>query len=154
MTRTHSEISQILDARPDQIDAILTEYRMGNRAIAPQPLCMDLQIVEHIPETGAVIHAKVSLTHFEHTFEEIVNEDVPLRLIMEYDAEWETMVMIMIEPIIHSEKTRITISTTYVPQANFTYFVEDLLIPGNLHHIYEFRQFAHEIHIHDTMPHS
>jgi|GEM_PF-3335990 len=145
MTQLHSGLSQILDARPEQIDEVLTEYRNGNRTITPQALYMDLRIEDNPHDFGTMVHAKVNLTGIEYEFNEIVFEPVPLRLIMEYDAEYETMVMIMIEPIVYSDKTRITISTTYVSQSNFTYFVEDLLFPGNLHHIYEFQQFAQDI---------
>ena len=152
MTAIYSQVSQILDAHPERIDEVLTEYRNGNRAIAPHSICVDLHVEDNPHDFGTMIHAKVNLTGFEHEFREIMFEQAPLRLIMEYDAEYETMLIIVIESITYSDKTRITISTAYVPQSSFTYFVEDLLIPGNLHHIYQFHQFTQDSYPHEEVP--
>jgi hypothetical protein len=137
MQPMYSEVSHVMNARPEQINAILSEYRAGHHALDPLSYCIDFMLENSDNGVGNIVHVQMNFSGIEHEMYERVVTPVPLRLIMEYDANMDVVVVIIVEPTASAYKTRVTISTINAASPNFAGFIENLFIPKNLRQLYD-----------------
>jgi hypothetical protein len=137
MQPMYSEVSHVMNARPEQINAILSEYRAGHHALEPLSYCIDFTLENSDNGAGNIVHVQMNFSGMEHEMYESVVTSVPLRLIMEYDAHSDVVVVIVVEPTASAYKTRVTISTISAASPNFAGFIENLFIPRNLRQLYD-----------------
>lgn len=141
----YKEVSHIMNARPEQIDTILSEYRYGQGALLQKPYFIVFHRQENVDNLENPVHIQLSLAGIRHEYYEFLNEPMPFRLIVEYDAHSDSVVIIVVETTNISNKTRVTISTISTSSPNFAAFIEHLFIPKSLRHIYNqgLQSFSH-----------
>ena len=55
MRQIHAEASDVIDARPEEIYAVLSDYRVGHPAILPKPYFTELMVEQGGQGAGTVI---------------------------------------------------------------------------------------------------
>jgi hypothetical protein len=154
MYQMYSEISQILNVYPEQIDALLSEYRDGYRALEPKQYFMDLHLQTNDTNTGNIVAVTMNLSGTIHQFQEPISERIPLRTIVEFDTQVDAIIAIAIEATASPNKTRVTISTIEANSPYLVDFLSALLIPQNITQLYneERQKLAQQIQVYSDIP--
>lgn len=108
MSTIHVEFSQVIDATPEEIHAVVADYRVGHPAILPKPYFSDLTIEQGGFGAGTVIRFYVQVMGRKYPYHQRVTEPVPGRKIVETDIETGQFSSFTFEPV-NARQTRVTI---------------------------------------------
>lgn len=145
MSQIHAEASDIIDARPEEVYAILVDYHEGHHpAILPQPYFTELAIEKGGKGAGTVIRVRMKVFGVERTYHLEVSEPEPGRVLVEADKDAGVTTTFTVEPVNDGRQTRVTIATDLTASPGFTGFMEKIVNPPISRHIYkkELRQLA------------
>lgn len=136
MSQIHTEYSAVIDARPEDIYAVIRDYNVGHRAILPKPYFTGMDI-----EKGGVGAGTIVLVHMEvfgnkRTFRHVVSEPEPNRLLVEQDENLGVTSQFLVEPI-NVEQSRVTIIADARPQPGFVGIMERLMNPPIMRRIFK-----------------
>lgn len=129
------EYTQIVNVRPEQISALLSENRDSHRTVVAKPYILDLRR----REMDDVISVRINLSGTIREFQKFVSGPVPVRMIAEFDTRIDSVVVIVVEATADGDKSRVTTSAFAVTSshiANFIEIIENLFISENLRSIY------------------
>jgi hypothetical protein len=132
----HVEVTEIIDAPPAQVYAVLADYRTSHPAILPDAF-KSLTV-----EQGGYGEGTVFITHMEvmgvkQSYHMTVTEPQPGRVLAEEDAEVGTYTEFIVEPAGNKQQTRLTISTTGRRAEGFAGIMEGLINPPIMRRIFK-----------------
>ena len=144
MTHIHAEASDIIEARPDEIYAVLADYRAGHPAILPKPYFTDLIVEQGGQGAGTLIEVRMNVMGVKQVYHEIVSEPEPGRVLVEADREAGVTTTFTIEPLNGGQRSRVTIATDVRASPGLKGVMEKLLNPSVTRRIFqqELRQLA------------
>jgi hypothetical protein len=144
MSHIHVEASDVIDASPKVIYAILTDYRKGHPAILPKPYFTDLTVVKGGKGAGSVILVRMRVLGVEAAYTMEVSEPEPDRVLVEADENAGVTTTFTVDPLDGGTKSRVTIATDMKASPGFKGFLEKLITPRITRSIYkkELRQLA------------
>ncbi|HML20627.1 MAG TPA: SRPBCC family protein [Aggregatilinea sp.] len=111
MSTVHVEVSGIVPARPEMVYTILADYRIGHPAILPRPYFTSLILQEGGKGAGTVIKVQMDIMGSKRTYQMIVSEPEPGRVLVETDANAGVITTFTVEPEGNGEQARVTIAT-------------------------------------------
>lgn len=144
MSDMHIEVSHIIDATPQQIYAVISDYKQGHPAILPKPYFEDLIVEQGGQGEGTVALAKMNVMGVRRTFRMVITEPEPGRVLREVDEQAGVDTRFVIEPLEGGKKSKITIITDSKVSAGFAGLMERLMNPPITRRIYkqELQQLA------------
>ena len=144
MPKVHIEASEVIDAPPQAIYAILADYRIGHPAILPKPYFSDLTIEQGGQGAGTVMRFTVTIFGMKRAFHSVVSEPEPGRVLIETDLESDLVTHFIIDPLNGGTQTRLTITTDFTTASGFRGLMESWTSPPVMRRLYkqEMRQIA------------
>ena len=138
----HAEESHVIDARPEEIYAVVNDYRVGHPAILPKQYFTDLIVEEGGQGAGTVLRGSVKVFGQEFPFHQLVSEPEPGRVLVETDTETGQWTRWTFEPLDGGAQTRVTIASEFPPSPGIISVLERLTRPLVVRDIYrkELRQ--------------
>ncbi len=145
MTTFHVEESLLINARAEELYAVVADYRIGHPAILPKPYFQDLTIEKGGLGAGTVIRANVKVLGKLYPLHHVISEPEPGRVFQESEVDKPgEFTQFRFEPVNGGAQTRVTIATEFVASPGLLGFMERLTKPGLVHKMYrqELRNLA------------
>ena len=144
MSQLHVEASDVIDARPEEIYAVLSDYRVGHAAILPKPYFAEMTVLEGGKGAGTVFYLRMETFGTKVEYHSIVSEPEPGRVLAEADDAAGVASTFTVEPLEGGEKSRVTIATTMRRSPGVKGVVEGLVNPPFMRRLYhqELRNLA------------
>jgi len=137
MSKVIVEASDVIDARPEEIYAILSDYRVGHAAILPKPYFQEMLIEQGGQGAGTILRLKMSVFGQESRYHQIVTEPEPGRLLVETDIETGQFSSFTLEPLNGGAQTRVTIHSEFPGKPGLVGWMEKLMQPPIVRHIFK-----------------
>jgi hypothetical protein len=140
----HVEASKVIKARPEEIYAVLSDYRVGHPAILPKPYFTGLTVEEGGQGAGTRIQVEMKVLGTERRYQFVISEPEPGRVLVETDATAGVTTTFTVEPFDGGDTSRVTIMTNTKASPGFAGIMERLLSPPISRRIYmkELQQLA------------
>ena len=136
MSTIHVEATQVINARPEEIYAVLSDYRVAHPAILPKPYFTDLVVEKGGQGAGTVTRVLMKVWGTEFKYHQIVSEPEPGRVLVETDLETGQFTKFIFEPLNGGTQTRLTIASEFPASQGFKGFMEKLMQPPVARGIY------------------
>ncbi|HEY0756360.1 MAG TPA: SRPBCC family protein [Ktedonobacteraceae bacterium] len=123
---------EMLDARPDDVYAILADYREGHPRILPPKNLYGLQVEKGGQGAGTLIRFKARVLGVEQAFYHRVSEPEPGRVLVEQDVietPQHLITTFTVTPQEEGKKAQVEICTSLHASPGLKGLVECLLIP-------------------------
>jgi uncharacterized protein YndB with AHSA1/START domain len=111
MKTIHVEATRIIDARPEQLYAVISDYRVGLPAILPKPPFTDLTVEKGGQGAGTVIWVSMKFFGKERRYHLAVSEPEPGHVLVETDIETGKYTRFTFEPLDGGRRTRLIIDS-------------------------------------------
>jgi Polyketide cyclase / dehydrase and lipid transport len=124
------EAVEVLDARPEDVYAIIADYRKGHPDILPKESLYDLQVEEGGYGAGTIIRFKSRVLGVEQSFYQRVSEPEPGRVLVEQDIDTKQNLAstFRVIPVEEGQKSQVEISTTMNASPGIRGFVERVVL--------------------------
>lgn len=129
MSTIESSASLRIAAPPEQVYAVLADYKVGHPAILPRPPFTELELVEGGVGSGTVINVAMVITGIERRFHMTIDEPEPGRVLRETDAEAGVETRFIVDPIDDGTACNVTIATRARPTPGLMGWLEKLFAP-------------------------
>ncbi|GHO48221.1 SRPBCC family protein [Ktedonospora formicarum] len=139
MKRLHCEASAIIDATPEVVYGIISNYldtEKGHPAILPPKNFKSLVIEEGGQGLGTVFSVTASMGGSEQKMRMRVNKTEPGRLLVETDLDRPLVTTFRSEPYEDGQRTRFTITTDWEAHAGLMGVFEALMAPSIMRRVY------------------
>ncbi len=136
MSEYQVEVSEVVDAQPERVYAIIADYKAGHPSILPQPYFKEMVVREGGFGSGtrATVRMEVFGASFEYDMQ--VTEPDPGHVLMEEDQAAGVQTTFTLEPVAAGSQTRVTIRTVTRTAAGVRGVVEKLINPPVTRKIY------------------
>jgi hypothetical protein len=144
MTHYRAEASDIIDAPPEQVYAIVADYHEGHPAILPARYFTDLTVTKGGQGEGTAITVTMNVFGAKSLINLVVSEPEPGRVLVEEDKSAGVVTTFTLEPLDGGERTRLTISTDARVSSGLRGLIERVVNPAITRKIYreELQQLA------------
>jgi hypothetical protein len=144
----HAEASLVINARAEELYAVVVDYRVGHPAILPRQYFSDLFVEQGGYGTGTVLRGSVKVLGHEYPFHQRVSEPEPGRELLETDLATVQVTRFTFEPLKGSGLTRVTIASEFQISPGFLGLLDRLTRPFIARDIYrqELQQLASYMH--------
>jgi len=137
MNWIHAEESHVIDARAEDIYAVVADYRVGHAAILPKPYFTELTVEKGGRGAGTILRGNVRLFGKDFPFHQLVSEPEPGRVIVETDIETGQVSSFKFEPLGDGSRTRVTIASDFPPSKGVMGFLERFTKPSFVRMLYK-----------------
>ena len=137
MALIHVGAARIIEAGPEEIYAVLTDYRVGHPAILPKPYFTGLVIEQGGQGAGTVMWVHMRVYGRESHYHQIVSEPEPGRVLVEANLDGGVTTTFKVEPLEGGRQSRVTITTDARPSPGFAGLMERLMQPAIAGRIYK-----------------
>jgi hypothetical protein len=121
MNTLHAEYAAVIEAQPDVIYEILTDYHQGHPAILPKQYFTHLTVEQGGKGAGTVVSGAVKVYG---------------TIYAESDPDTQQVTKFILEPLAEGH-TRVTIATDFLASPGFAGFMERLVKPAVTRRIYK-----------------
>lgn len=144
MTQLHVESTARIPAPPEQVYAVLADYRNGHPNILPKEYFPSLIVEEGGHGAGTVMRVKTRFMGMERDYHLIVSEPEPGRRLVETDMDTGLVTTFTVEPAGDGRESYLTIATDWKAGSGLAGWLERLTTPGAMRKIYarELQQVA------------
>ena len=136
MSTMHVAVSEVIDAAPERVYAVLADYRNHHPHIVPKPFFTGLRVEEGGVGAGTVVVADMDVYGTKRTFRLVVSEPQPGRVLVESDAAAGLMTTFTVEPLEGGARSRVTIASDTQPSPGLQGWIERLINPAITRRIY------------------
>ena len=112
MGQYHVEVSRVIAARPQDIYAVLADYRTTHPNILPSQYFKELTVEEGGVGAGTVFRLRMSVMGASREYRMIVSEPEPGRVMVETDSEAGVVTTFTVDPLANGAQSRVSISLT------------------------------------------
>lgn len=147
MSPIHVEVSEVIDARPEDVYAVFVDYEVEHPAILPKPYFADVKIEQGGHGSGTVARVAMNVYGAKRDYRLVVSEPEPGRVLVETDPDAGLVTTFIIDPINNGQQSRVTIATDVEASPGFTGLMERLMNPPITRRIYrqELRNLANHL---------
>ncbi len=131
------EQSRIIDATPEAVYAIVSDYRVGHPAILPKPYFTELTVEQGGQGTGTVLRTRMKVYGRVFVYHQKVTEPEPGRILLETDLITGQTTTFTVEPLDGGKRTRVTIASIFPLTPGIVGMVERLMQPSIVKRIYQ-----------------
>jgi hypothetical protein len=129
MRTIHVEASHTINARPEVIYAILSDYRVGHPAILPKPYFSDITLLKGGQGAGTEITFTVDVFGTKRVFNQIVTEPEPGRVLMEAERDGTVATRFIVDSLNGGTQSHVTISTEIRSSSGLAGMMERIMVP-------------------------
>lgn len=137
MKMIHAESSMIIEARPQEIYAVISDYRVGHPAILPKPDFGDLIVEQGGQGAGTVMRFSMKVWGRQFNYYQKVSEPEPGRVLVESDLEKNLTTTFRFDPVNGGQQTRLTITTDSEASPGLPGLMESWFQPSIIRRIYK-----------------
>lgn len=123
------DVSKEINARPQDVYAVIADYKVGHPAILPKPYFTELTVEEGGQGAGTVLRLRMNVYGQEFHYHQIVTEPEPGRVLVETDLDTGLYSKFIFEPLDGGQRTRVTISAQFKISAGLKGLMERLFTP-------------------------
>ncbi|MFZ0545682.1 MAG: SRPBCC family protein [Candidatus Promineifilaceae bacterium] len=131
------DYSAVIDAAPEKIYDVLSDYHGGHQAILPKPFFTELIVREGGRGAGTVIDVHMDVYGTKKSYHMVVSEPEMGRVLVETDPDTGEGSTFTLEPLTDGRQTRVTISSQFNRSAGFAGIMEGLMTPPITRRIYK-----------------
>lgn len=144
MGRIQAEVTEVIDARPADVYAVLADYRHGHPNILPREYVVGLEVEQGGHGAGTVAHVRMRVFGVERVYHMVVGEPDPGRILAETDTDSGVETTFTVTPVADGERTEVRIATDWAAKGGLLGALERLGNPPVARRIYrkELRQLA------------
>jgi Polyketide cyclase / dehydrase and lipid transport len=144
MSTYHVEASSLIDARPEAIYAVLTDYQVGHQAILPRPYFQEVTIEQGGKGAGTELRIRMNIFGQTYHYHQIVSEPQPGRVLKETEVDTGQYTTFTLEPLGDGQQTRVTIASEFPAKPGLMGLMERLMQPPVTRRLYlqELRNLA------------
>jgi hypothetical protein len=138
MSMIHTKYSAVIDAAPEAIYEVLSDYLVGHKAILPKPYFADMVVREGGRGAGTVIDVHMEVYGVKRSFlGMVVSEPQPGRVLAETVQETGEGSTFTLEPLADGRQTRVTIANNVKASPGLAGFMERLINPSITRRIFK-----------------
>jgi hypothetical protein len=130
------EASAVISARPEELYAIIADYKVGHPAILPKPEFTELTVEKGGVGAGTVLQVAVKIWGRVIRSHQIVSEPEPGRTLVETDLDTGQYTTFTFEPV-NGSQTRLTITSVFPAKPGFAGWLEKIIQNRVLRGLYE-----------------
>jgi ribosome-associated toxin RatA of RatAB toxin-antitoxin module len=142
--KIHAQASHIIDARPEQVYAVIRDYQVGHPAILPKYFT-GLRVVKGGQGEGTELFVDMKVYGQDFHYHQVVTEPEPGRTLVETDVETGQFSRFTFEPLNGGKQTKVTIFSEFPASPGLKGWVEKLMQPS-----IAARMYKEELHILNT----
>jgi hypothetical protein len=136
MATLHVEASQEINASPQTAYNILSDYRVGHKAILPRPYFKGMDVLEGGKGTGTRVNVYLSSFGKTRTMALVVSEPEPGHVLMEREVGTDLVTTFTVDPADDGAKSRVTIVTDFSARSGIVGMFERVLNPSLMRYVY------------------
>jgi hypothetical protein len=136
MSQRCFETSALIDARPEEIYAILVDYHNGHPQIVPKEYFRNMEVEEGGYGAGTIIRYHTRVFGVERPARAVVSEPEPGRVLVETEMTSSIVTTFTITPISNGQQTRVQIATEWKPGRNIFAVLEQAFYPMIMRRMY------------------
>lgn len=136
MTQIHVEYSAVVNAPPENIYAIIIDYKQAHQAILPQPYFTKMDAIEGGRGAGTAVRVWMNVLGVQRVYNMTVSEPEPGRIITETDPEANLETSFIIDPVNGGSQSQVTISSKMQTGPHIQGVLERLFNPFMMKRIY------------------
>lgn len=129
MTIIRSEATRTVEATPEQVYAVFSDYEKAHPAILPKPYFDELVIEEGGQGAGTVLRLRMKALGVENNYHLTVSEPEPGRRLVEADADAGVETTFLVEPRDDGRHSQVTIMIDTEASPGLMGLVERLIVP-------------------------
>ena len=133
----HAEFTGTINASPETVYSILSDYEVGHPAILPHPPFVGLDVESGGRGAGTRFEVRMSVFGSKQSFRMEVTEPDPGRVLVEEDQAAGVMTTFTLEPTAGGSNTRLTIATDARPAEGLRGWVAKRTNPSIMRRIYK-----------------
>ena len=127
MSKTRFEASALIDARPEEIYAILADYRTEHPRIVPAEYLRGLEVETGGYGAGTIVRYRARAFGVERPARAVVTEPEPGRVLVETTPDYVTT--FTVTPVSDGRQAHVSIATEWQPARNLMGKLEQALYP-------------------------
>lgn len=124
MNQMQVSYSAVIDARPQQVHAVISDYHVGHVAILPKPEFQELIVEQGGQGEGTVTRIKMKVMGREFIYHHKISEPEPGRTLKETDLDTGLGTLFTFEPVGDGSQTRVTITTDFPARSGLAGAIE------------------------------
>ncbi len=137
MGKIRAQAEAVIDARLEDVYAVLVDYRTGHPNVLPRQYFTRLAVESGGSGAGTVFNVRIRVYGVERRYHMVVTEPQPGRVLVETDTETGLVTKFTLTPVDGGRQTRVQIATEWDASPGFGGLMERLLTPITLRAIYE-----------------
>lgn len=137
MAKIHAEAAAVIDARPEEVYTILSDYQHHHPNILPGQYFSNLEVEEGGVGAGTVFRVRTHVMNTQRDFRMEVTEPEPGRALAESDMLSDLVTTFTLTPVGNGEQTEVRIATDWESSPGLMGFVERLVTPRAMRQVYE-----------------
>lgn len=130
-----SESAEV-SASPEQVYAVIADYRNGHPYILPEDYFSDLQVESGGVGAGTIIRFRMKIFGQSREFRQQVSEPEPGRVLVEMDLASSARTVFLVDPLDGGKRSKVTITTHIPASTGIQGMIERWLIPPTFKKIY------------------
>jgi hypothetical protein len=136
MAKLEVESSSVIDAPPQEVYDLISDYREGHPKILPKKNFPEMTVESGGKGAGTRIRVKSKMGGQERAMVMEVSEPEPGRVIVEKDTASDMTTYFTITTHGDGSRSNVSIKTEWTPVGGFMGFMERLFSPGILRRVY------------------
>jgi hypothetical protein len=118
--------SKVIDASPEAVYAVFSDYEVAHKAILPKPYFAEMVVLAGGQGAGTVVDVHMDVFGSKKTYHLTVTEPKPGRLLVETDYKTGERTHFIMEPL-SDGKTKVTIDSKFNSSPGFAGVMERLI---------------------------
>ncbi|HEX9058420.1 MAG TPA: SRPBCC family protein [Ktedonobacterales bacterium] len=136
MSQVHADAARVIDARPEDVYAVLSDYRVKHQQILSPEHFRDFVVEEGGQGAGTVIRFHLIAGGRERDYHMRVTEPEPGRVLLEKDTASSLVTTFTLTPLADGRQTNVRIATEWEGSGGIGGFFERTFAPGVLRRLY------------------
>lgn len=137
MSMLHVASSAVIDASPEAIYAVFSDYEVAHRAILPKPYFAEMVVLAGGQGAGTVIDVYMDVFGNKKTYHLAVTEPNPGRLLVETDYLTGERTHFIMKPLANGRQTQVTIDSMFNASPGLAGKIERLITPPVTRYIFK-----------------
>lgn len=129
MTIIRSEATRTVEAAPERVYAVFSDYEKAHPAILPKPYFDDIAIEEGGQGAGTVVRVRMKALGVENNYRLTVSEPEPGRRMVEADPDVGVQTTFLVESRDGGHHSQVTITIDTKASPGLSGLVERLILP-------------------------
>jgi hypothetical protein len=144
MSKGHVAAAAVIPARPEDVYAILADYRYGHPQILPKLYFTKVEVEQGGTGAGTIIRVFMRVLGCERIFRQVISEPEPGRVLVERDLDADLTTTFTVTPIDARQQAYVRIATEWEARPGIAGWIEKVMTRRLLRSIYakELRQLA------------